>query len=88
MQNERYYKIINSIQKTIFSKEETFVILILPFLTKRSVSVMWHSFKAATLQCGLIFWRCEPVKVANLTVEILSVPAVKISMLGVKVVAS
>ena len=37
---------------------------------------MWHPFKAPTSQCGLIFWRCQPAKVANLTLQILSVPVV------------
>ena len=44
------------------------MILILAFSTKRSDSVMWHPFKAATSRYGLIFWGCHPVKVANLTV--------------------
>ena len=67
---------------------ETFIILIVAFPTKYSVSVMKHTFKAATSQYGLIFRRCQPARVVDLTVEILSVLAVKIVTFGVKLATS
>ena len=60
MKNERYYrhffkKTINSTQKAIWNKEETFIILILAFPTKRFVSVMRHPFKATRHSVVLYF---------------------------------
>ena len=43
------------------------------------------SFQGCHVTYGLIFWRCQPAKVANLTAEIHSVPAANILMFGVKV---